>query len=53
MEDWRKETSLGPIIKRENTKTRLRDRSGLAFDRGGVATGAVGLPTSVLMRIPE
>ena len=53
MKDLRKETILGPLIKRENTKSRLRDRSGFTFDRGGVATGAVGLPTLVLMRIPE
>ena len=44
---------LGLIIKRENTKSRPRDRLEPAFDGGGVATGAVGLPTSVLMRIPE
>ena len=53
MRDRRKEASLGPLIKGKNTKSRLRDRLGLAFNRGGVATGAVGLPTSVLMRIPD
>ena len=53
MEDLRKEMSLGPLIKGENTKSRLRDRLGFAFDRGGVSTGTVGLPTHVLMRIPE
>ena len=35
--------------KEENTKSRLRVRLELAFDGGGVATGAVGLPASVLM----
>ena len=44
---------LGLIIKRENTKSRPRDRLELAFDGGGVATGAVGLPTSVLTRIMD
>ena len=40
------------FIKGENTKSRLRDRLELAFGGGGVATGALGLPTFVLMRIP-
>ena len=53
MEGWRKEMSLGPVVKNGNTKSRLRDRSGLAFDREGVVTGAVGLHTFVLMRIPD
>ena len=44
---------LGLIIKRENTKSRPRDRLEPAFDGGGVVTGAVGLPTSVLMGILE
>ena len=53
MKDRSKGTGLGLIIKGENTKSRPRDRLELAFDGGGVATGAVGLPTSVLMGIPE
>ena len=48
-----KKMGLGLIIKRKNTKSRPRDRLEPAFDGGGVATGAVGLPTSVLMGIPE
>ena len=49
----RKEWSLGLFIKRLNTKSLPRDRSGLAFDRGDVRTGTTGLPAPVLMRIPE
>ena len=49
----KKEEGLGLIIKRLNTKSPPRGRLGLAFDRGGRPTGTVGLPTSVLMRIPE
>ena len=37
----------------KDTKSRPRDRLEPAFDGGGVATGAVGLPTSVFMGIPE
>ena len=53
MKELRKETILGPLIKGENTRSRHRDRSGFTFDRGGVATGTVGLPTLVLMINPE
>ena len=49
----KEKNGLGLIIKRENTKSHPRDRLEPAFDGGGVATGAVGLPTSVLMEIPE
>ena len=49
----RREWSLGLFIKRLNTKSLPRDHSGLAFDRGDVPTGTIGLPTTVLMRIPE
>ena len=48
-----KEEGLGLIIKRLNTKSPPRGRLGLAFDRGGRPAGPVGLPTSVLMGIPE
>ena len=48
-----KKNGLGLIIKRKNTKSRPRDRLEPAFDGGGVATGVVGLPMSVLMGIPE
>ena len=53
--DWieRKESGLGLFIKRLDTKSLPRDRSGLTFDRGDVPTGMTGLPTPVLMRIPE
>ena len=44
---------LGLVIKRLNIKSPPRDRSGLAFDRGGVPMGTIGLPTPILMRIPE
>ena len=40
-------------IKRLNTKSLPRDRSGLAFDRGDVPMGTTGLPAPVLMRISE
>ena len=53
--DWieRKELSLGLFIKRLNTKSLPRDRLGLAFNRGDVPTGTVGLTTPVLVGIPE
>ena len=53
--DWieKEEVSLGLFIKRLNTKSLPRDHSGPAFDRGDVPTCTIGLPTPVLMRIPE
>ena len=49
----RKDWSLGLFIKMWNTKSLPRDRSGLAFDREDMPMGTIGLPTPVLMRIPE